>query len=349
MAYNHLAQSDPELAPLLATLASVQDNAPSTKETFAQAREHVDSVMVASARAAYASRTPPKHAVNSADHQIAVDDGQVHIQARSYWPASATNGDPTLPLLVWFHGGGLIFGNIEMDDDLLRILSVDLQLVAVNVEYRLTPEHPWPIPLHDAYAAVKWAATNATTLHADTSKGFLLGGVSGGCLFLPAIAHRALSDPFFAQHGKITGQVLQIPSIVHPDAVPDEYQANFTSLEQNTHAPLLTAKQVREALPLHGAGPPNPEYSVLMRPLEALSGLAPAYIQVCGLDPVRDGGLLYAAHLRAAGVPARVDTYQGAPHGFHVALPETRAARKFDGDVEEGIRWLLSRPESESV
>ncbi|KAI0828542.1 Alpha/Beta hydrolase protein [Trametes gibbosa] len=217
MAYNHLADPDPELAPVLAVWAPPPE---SLTKDIALMREFLGRSFLGYIRRMMKPDLPQAGALHIEDRQIEVEGGEIPI--RCYWPTAETEPDKTFPVFVWLHGGGWVFHSIETDDYFLRILSNALQLAIVNVGYRLAPENPWPVPVDDSYAALKWAAANMDVLHADASKGFIIGGASAGAQLAGSIAHRVLSDPFFREHPRLTGQVLQIPPLIHLDAVPEE-------------------------------------------------------------------------------------------------------------------------------
>ncbi|KAH9855494.1 Alpha/Beta hydrolase protein [Lenzites betulinus] len=339
MAYNHYAEPDPELAPLLAVAHPLPEDL--TGDINAM-REFLNTSQLGYSRRMMKPDLPKDGLLHIEDRQVEVKGGEIPI--RCYWPTIESGSDKTFPVFVWMHGGGWVFPGIESDDYLMRILSNALQLAIVNVGYRLAPENPWPIPNDDSYAAVKWAAANMDVLHGDASKGFLIGGISAGAHMAGSITHRVLSDPFFKDHPKPTGQVLQIPPLVHPEAVPEEYKANVTSMEQNKDAPMLNKEQSYHFYGLVQAPPFDPDFSPLLYPIEQFKELPPVYMQVAGLDPVRDLGLVYIEKLKLAGVPSKLDVYPGAPHGFHLIYQETKVAKKFQSDLRDGIRWLLARP-----
>ncbi|KAI0666417.1 Alpha/Beta hydrolase protein [Trametes maxima] len=338
MAYNYLAKPDPELGPLLELMPPASD---SFTVDVVKTREYLKRSFIPFIRNPLRSRLPPEDALRVEEHQVPVEGG--HILVRCYSPIATNDPNATFPLLVWIHGGGYVFHSIETDDYSLRILAADLSLTIVSVEYRLAPEHPWPIPLDDSYAAVKWAAAQADTIRADLRKGFIVGGSSAGAHLSATIAHRAHADSFFDDYRKPTGQFLQIPATIHPDALPETYRELFTSLEQNKDAPLLTKKQLFDFYKHVKAPPTDPEFSPLLYPIESFKRLPVAYIQVCGLDPVRDAGLLYSTKLQEAGVPVKLDIYPGTPHSFHLIWPETEVAKKFEDDLREGIKSLLTQ------
>jgi len=176
-------------------------------------------------------------------------------------------------------------------------------------------------------------------LSASLSKGFIVGGMSSGGNLTAVITHRARDDPFFADK-KITGQILMIPTVLHLDGYPTEYKSELLSLEQNRDSPLLGETDLRRLFGWIGApDATDPEISPLR--YSSHRDIPPAYIQVCGLDPLRDEALLYDKLLREAGVVTKLDIYPGVPHTFHIFAPKIKQAVKFERDFRDGLRWLL--------
>ncbi|KAI0057882.1 hypothetical protein BV25DRAFT_1830628 [Artomyces pyxidatus] len=270
------------------------------------------------------------------DHQVPVEGGKITV--RVVIPNSG-DADATYPLVVWLHGGGWVAGNLDQDDCLLRSLSIELQATTVNVDYRLAPQYPFPTGLNDSYAAFKWAASNVDRISASLTKGFIIGGQSAGGNLAAVVAHRAHADPFF-QDKSLTGQYLSIPVTLHYEAYPEKYKSELRSWEDNRDQKILSADVMRRVYKCYQAPADDPEMSPALYPSHA--GLPPAYIQVCGLDPLRDEGILYARLLREAGIPTRLDVYPGVPHGFQVVAPNIGLASKLKNDTYNGFRWLLA-------
>ncbi|KAJ7093693.1 Alpha/Beta hydrolase protein [Mycena epipterygia] len=269
------------------------------------------------------------------DHIVTVEDGEISVRTIS--PIPTPNEDSEFPVLVFFSWGRCASGSIDMKDFDLRILSVDLRLAIVNVGYRLAPEHRFPTGLNDCYAALKWTVENCARICGSIEKGFVVGGSSAGANLAAAVVHRSLKDPFLQQH-KLTGHILQIPALVHPAAYPLEYASELLSYEQNKNAPTL-GKDLMDFFYECLNGPPaDPDVSPL---LADHTGLPPAYLQVCGLDPLRDEGLLYERLLRELGIPTKLDIYPGVPHGFKIMFPGITAAKTWEVDVRNGLKWLL--------
>jgi len=131
-------------------------------------------------------------------------------------------------------------GDLDVDDYMLRIISVEFRIAAIGVDYRLAPEYKFPTQLNDGYAALKWAVEHASILSVDIAKGFLVGGVSAGGNMAAIVAHRTVDDAFFASR-KLTGQLLGTPIILQHPHIPEQYKSEIYSLEQNKDNIFITA------------------------------------------------------------------------------------------------------------
>ncbi|CAL1713862.1 unnamed protein product [Somion occarium] len=340
MAHNaHLSQPDPELAALLAHIP----HAPPPSDITVR-RNAFNTFALPKIQAVFKTNAPDASKYRVEDHKVPVEGAEILVRAIIPTPnPSDANESQTYPLMVWMHPGGYVLGSIEMEDYLLRRISVEFQLTIVNVEYRLAPEFPYPTGMNDSYAALKWAASHTALLSASLDKGFIISGCSAGGNFAASLSIRARDDPFFVNR-PLTGQLLQLPQVLHPEAAPERFKDELYSREQNKDAPLLTWAEVVEFTKIYKAPLDDPQYSVLLA--SDHRDLPPAYIQVCGLDTLRDEGLLYEKILRDAGVQTKLDVYPGLPHGGHILLPSASISVKVNKDFEKGLRWLLHRQES---
>ncbi|KAK7682274.1 hypothetical protein QCA50_014477 [Cerrena zonata] len=234
-----------------------------------------------------------------------------------------------------------VLGSVEVEDYLLRRISVELQLVTVNVEYRLAPEYPYPNGLNDGYVALKWVTANAKWLSVSLEKGFIIAGCSAGGNLAASLALRARDDPFFLKT-PLTGQLLQIPQVLHPEAWPEGY--DLYSREQNKDSAFVSRAEQLQFSKLYKGPTLDPAYSVLLAPEHR--GLPRTYVQVCGADILRDEGLLYEKKLKESGVKTKLDVYPGVPHGAHVLFQSIPACKKMNQDFDNGLKWLLRRPPS---
>ncbi|EMD36109.1 hypothetical protein CERSUDRAFT_96334 [Gelatoporia subvermispora B] len=332
MAYDRkqLSQPDPEFVALFAKAPLP----PPPGRDIQAYRKSFNEHMAIRTREIYGARLPAESEYRVEDHRVPVEGAEMPV--RCLIPKGASKGK-SFPMLYWIHGGGGRLGTIHDDDLFLRTLCVEFQICIVNIEYRLAPEYKFPVMVDDAYIGLKWAVENAPLLSASLTKGFIVGGVSAGAYLVAVITHRARDDLFFTSR-PITGQILGIPPVVHPDAYPEKYKSKLLSVEEMKNSPILGKEEIYRCYNDMGSDPLNPECSPLLYPSHA--GLPPAYFQVCGLDPLRDDGLLYEELLREAGVPTKLDVYPGVPHGFHLFFPIAQAT-KYDGDIRKGLAWLL--------
>ncbi|TFK87908.1 hypothetical protein K466DRAFT_521798 [Polyporus arcularius HHB13444] len=330
---------DPEIAAALAATPALTNPAPPPEGVSEIEHARQELIEPTSAYTKFYAQKLPENAEGTVyvvdDRRVLVDGGDILV--RVVKPTGAEN--ETFPVLVWYHGGGWVVGDVTMDDYHLRTVAVDLRLVIVNVEYRLAPEHPFPAAFNDSYAALKWVVDNASDLSVDLKKGFLVGGESAGASLAAGVALKARDDAFFS--GKsITGQWLQEPIVCHPDAYPEEYKTDFRAFGENSGTPLLSSELCRLLLDMYGAPPTDLGTYPLLAPSHA--GLPPAFIQVQECDPLHDDGVVYEKALRAAGVKTQLIQNRGTLHGFHYNFFDTAAAQKQDRDARDGLQWLLS-------
>ncbi|WP_375489544.1 alpha/beta hydrolase fold domain-containing protein [uncultured Mycobacterium sp.] len=211
------------------------------------------------------------------------------IGIRIYWPPSSLESPP--PVVVYFHGGGFVCGDLDTHDGTCRQHAVGADAVVVSVDYRLAPEHPYPAAVEDAWAATQWAAEHAADLGADPARLAVAGDSAGGTLSA-VIAHRARDNA----GPPISFQLLWYPSTLWDTSLP--------SFTENASAIVLDRKAIA-AFSRWYAGEidlTNPPPGLAPGRAKNLGGLPPAYIAVAGHDPLRDDGLRYGELLAAAGV-----------------------------------------------
>jgi acetyl esterase len=207
------------------------------------------------------------------------------------------------PLILYFHGGGWVVGDLVTHDGVCRFLAANTGFRVLSVDYRLAPEHPFPAPVEDAAAAFAWTAEHASELGVDPSRIAVAGDSAGGNL---AAAVSLLSRGDGAQPAM---QLLLYPAT---DAV-----GGSASREIFAEGFLLT-KGDMEWFEAHyipdGCEESDPRIS-MMRATD-LAGLPPAYVVTAGFDPLRDEGETYAERMRAAGNQVALRRQRGLIHGF---------------------------------
>lgn len=165
--------------------------------------------------------SPAPEGVEEIVENIPVRDGTM-IQARVHPPTKSSMS----PLVVHFHSGGYCIGSSAFTIPLCRDLVRRFNAVCVSIDYRLAPEHIFPTAVNDCWDALQWLARHASELHADASKGFIVGGESSGANAAIVCTHLArnqnLSPP-------LTGQFLSVPACLPAETVPEKYKPFFHS------------------------------------------------------------------------------------------------------------------------
>jgi acetyl esterase/lipase len=187
------------------------------------------------------------------------------------------------------------------------------------------------------------AASNASQLGADPSKGFVVGGTSAGGNIAATISHLARDEKFSPP---VTGAHLMIPAVCHIEDLPSKYKKDQHSWEQNEHAAILGRKACDLFYDCYVPSKSD-RGSELFSPLifkTGHKGLPPTYFQVCGADPLRDEALIYERILREEeGIQTKMDVYPGLPHGFWSVFPTIESSKRFVEESVKGVGWLLEQ------
>jgi acetyl esterase len=225
------------------------------------------------------------------------------IPVRLYRPRGVPAGTP-LPVLVYFHGGGWVIGDLETHDVLCRQVTAGAGISVVSVDYRLAPEHKYPAAVEDAWAATRWVAAHAAELGIDARR-LAVGGDSAGGNLAAVVAILA------RDHGgpSIALQVLNYPVT--------DLAAEAPSYSDFADGFMLTRDSMRW-FAAHYLASKDQAADWRVSPLRApsLAGVAPALVVTAGFDPLRDEGDAYARTLREAGVQVEHVCYGGMTHGF---------------------------------
>lgn len=226
------------------------------------------------------------------------------IAARHYRPVHIAPAGPA-PLLVFYHGGGYVFGDLDTHDSACRLICRDAGVHVLSIDYRLAPEHKAPAAVDDAYAAYLWAVAHAAELGADPGRVAVGGDSAGGCL--AAVVTRLARD---------AGEPLPtLQWLIYPVT---DMRGLTRSRTLFTDGFLLTKSNIdwfRDAY-VDGSGLEitDPRISPLLA--DDLSGLSPALVITAGFDPLRDEGEQYATKLREAGVTVDARRMGSMIHAF---------------------------------
>ena len=215
----------------------------------------------------------------------------------------ADPGDGPLPVVVYFHGGGWVFGSVKRNDATARDLAIRTGAVVVSVDYRLAPEHPFPAAVDDAWTVVRDLFARPAFYQSNGSVAVL--GDSAGANLAAVAAWQARDAGLTLSH-----QVLVYPVL---DAAMDtpSYTENAKGYGLDAADMAWFYRQYAD-----GVDPADPRLSPLRLP--DVSGLASATVITAEYDVLRDEGERYAARLAEAGVPAELRRFDGAVHGFYV-------------------------------
>jgi acetyl esterase len=307
----------PEVRAVLDALEAL-GSPPIEEQTPQQVREAYGEFSALASKAEMASVT---------DRTFPGPAGEVPV--RVYVPT--TEPGPR-PVLVYFHGGGWVIGDLESHDATVRALAAASGLTVVAVDYRLAPEHPFPAAVDDCLAAVCWVAEPSTAAELDVDPARMaVGGDSAGGN-LAAVAAQQLRD---------TGPALRFQVLVYPAT---EMHFTHPSIDENADGYFLTKADMMWFRGHYCAGEDwnDARMSPLLATYEAVRGVAPALVITAEFDPLRDEGEAYAAKLQAAGVDAKATRYDSVIHGFFSMgdlVPEGKAAID---EAAEALRAALA-------
>jgi len=279
-------------------------------------------------------RKPALHGTNESVTTIQMRDGY-ESELRIIKPP---NQQPNSPLVVLIYGGGFFTGTTIQLLPWAKATAALYNATVVLPSYRLAPEHPFPTAHNDIWDSVKWLAANASSLGTDPSKGFVIGGSSAGGNLAVVTAHRALRENLSPP---LTGVLANIPPCLDAQIVPEKYKHLFLSREQNANGLVCNAKDLEVWSGWWQVDWLSVDYSPVNSDVP-LTGLPPHFVQVDGLDILRDDGLIYEKLLRDSGVPTRLIAYPGMPHG-HWTWPQHSLSDKAHVDTLSGIGWLLGQ------
>lgn len=232
---------------------------------------------------------------------IATRDG-LHIPLRRYSPRRHQHDNDTRKCLLYFHGGGFLFGSETSDDYLCSNIAETLDIVVLSVIYRHTPDWVHPTQHHDAEDAVLYIASNAHSLGIDLNAGLSVLGISAGAGLAAASVLRDLeASRKAAGCSIIRGAVLIIPWLIHVDNYPIQLfnSPDVSAKVQCRNAPVVPWPRLKMFSDLLGNGGDNsnPLLNTALSPASELQGWPKTGIMVAGMDPLRDDGLLFAKRL----------------------------------------------------
>ena len=266
----------------------------------------------------------PTEGVGFEDRSILL--GKRTMPIRVYRPFGQ---DPNIPLIMYYHSGGGVIGDLETEHEFCMLLSFLTKGPVVSVDYRLAPEHKWPAGLDDAIAAYEWGLHEADSFGAPPGQCAIVG-TSMGASFSAIIAQEMLLD----HKPQPVLQVLVCPAT--------DLESDTPSMHLHANSFPLTTELMdwfkSHYLP-ENVDPENPRVSPLLS--TQMEGLAPAIVITAGFDPLIDQGKAYSDRLHDAGVDVIYRSYNSLPHGFVSYMGASPAIRAASEDVALLIRDQL--------
>jgi acetyl esterase/lipase len=317
---NFLDQLDPELRAVVEKLPT---DRPLDLNNIPTARAKMNKMVTA-----LLATFPPVEGVTSQDHSAPGAKGDPAVRVRVYRPDDQPS---KLPALLWIHGGGYVMGDIDQDDRLMKQLVKRIGCVAVSVDYRLAPENPFPAPVEDCYAGLKWLFAHADELGVEPTR-IAIGGASGGGGLAAGLALMARDRG----EVQVAFQLLIYPMIDDRNVTPASYAITDPRMWHRESNRLGW----KAYLGRDGGGADVSPYAAASRAKD-LSKLPPAYIPVGALDLFVDENIEYAQRLIQAGVPTELHVYPGAFHGFDVFAPSAKVSKQFKADRDDALKRAL--------
>ncbi|MDG9706447.1 alpha/beta hydrolase [Streptomyces sp. DH37] len=291
--------------------------------------------------AARASQAAQLAEVVAAADTAGVDVGEVRapgppgapeVRLRLYRPRHARG---PLPAVYGIHGGGFMLGSPDVDHDWNLLLCRELEALVVSVDYRLAPEHPFPAPLEDCYAGLRWLAGNARELEVRPDRIALWGDSAGAGLAAGlALLARDRGGP------AVCFQHLCSPALDDRLRTPSARRFTDTPVWNRRNAAISWDAYLGHGV--RGTAGVSPYAAPARAGVIELSGLPPAYVSVMEFDPLRDEGVDYARALLAAGVPVELHLIPGTFHGAW-AVEHAAVIRRATAEAVAVLRGALGR------
>ena len=317
---------DAQLVEVMIGLDKILDKAPLGERSPEQARKLLHQ------RTAYYQSLGARRPDNLDIHDDVVSGSDAQIPVRIYRPKGV---EKRLPILLYFHGGAWMRGDLDTHDDLAGRFAGEVCCVVVSVDYRLAPEHKFPAAVEDAYVALLWVSREADKLNIDKNKIALCGDSSGGNIAAAlALMTRDQQGP---------NPIFQL--LLYP--VLDLSSFETTSyLENGDKGFGLTKDKMIWARELY-LEKDEDKLQSYASPLLApdLVGLSAAKIITAEYDPLRDEGQAYARRLEQAGVDVSYSCYPGMTHGIFDVVGVVDTSRRAMDEVVEALRSVFSEQE----
>ena len=315
---------DPRFQALLEQATAQAQSAPREPMALLKALRENQAAELRASASARASIALAEPVTQVEDRVLPGPEGDIPV--RLYTP----EGIGPFPTLVFFHGGGWIFGNLDTHDLMCRRLCRGAGCLVLSVDNRLAPEHKFPAGLQDCYAATCWMASHVSQFNGDPAR-IAVGGDSAGGNFTAAVTQMVRDQG---------GPTLAFQLLLWPVT---DFRLT-TSSWQEYEGYLMSSQDfliVKDLYLNHEEEQSHPYAAPLLA--TDLRGLPPALVITAECDPVRDGGEQYGQRLLEAGVPATVSRYDGMVHGFmHMGSIVPQQAKQAFDEASHALRTAFA-------
>ncbi len=278
---------------------------------------------------------PPPEVEAVEEHLADGPPGGDRVPFRLYRPAPAANG--ILPIMVFFHAGGYVFGDLDGLDSFCRLIAREAGCLVASVDYRRAPEGKFPAAHEDCYAATRWIADHAAELGVDAERIAVGGNSSGGTLAI------SVSSMAMERGGpEICQQMLWYPGVGSA--------GDTRSMKELSEGYFLTARLMKWSMG-HYLNDASDMLNHLIQPLlkQDLSGMPPTFLMTAGFDPRRDDNQVYAERLAAAGVNTEFRCLDSSIHGFMFMLAGIPKAVEAAVDSAHYLKNAFARMQVEAA
>ena len=260
---------------------------------------------------------------------LKVDGGEGQLLARLYTPTERLGAEP-VPTMLFIHGGGWMYGDLESHDASCRFLAEKSGVQLLAIDYRLSPEHKFPAAVEDCRAAYRWLVENAEAVNADPERLAVGGDSAGGAL--------SASTAVWAAE---QGLPLHFQLLIYPGTDWVERTESRKMFGEGFILTELFMTRAEEAYFAPDADKTVPDASGLRR-TDFPEKLAPAHVVTAGFDPLRDEGEAYARLLAEKGVEVDLKRYPSMVHGFFNMVGVGREAPAYNAEIAARLRNALA-------
>ncbi len=260
---------------------------------------------------------------------LEIDGGDGPLSARLYTPTERLGAEP-VPTMLFIHGGGWMYGDLESHDPACRFLAERSGVQILAVDYRLSPEHKFPAAVEDCNAAFRWLVEHATEVNADPARLAVGGDSAGGSLSASTAVYAAEQ-----------GLPLAFQLLIYPGADFVERSESRHLFGEGFILTTVFMDGAEAAYFAEGADTSVPDASALRR-VEWPERLAPAHVVTGGFDPLRDEGEAYARLLAERGVEVDHVRYPSMVHGFLHFVGVGHEAPAYNLEIAQRLRRALA-------